>query len=111
MTFNGSYVQPAPGILQVRVTGAAPSQYDRVVVNGRVVLGGTLSIAQGVSLAPGTTITLIQNDGVDAIGGVFTGLGEGSIVYVAGTAARISYRGGTGNDVTLSVPRSSALVR
>lgn len=47
------------------------------------------------------TQVLIGNDGVDPIIGTFNGLPEGSIVNVNGVLRRLTYVGGTGNDVEL----------
>jgi hypothetical protein len=48
-------------------------------------------------------ITLIDNDGTDAVSGTFAGLPQNAVVTAGGARYRISYTGGTGNDVTLTV--------
>jgi hypothetical protein len=87
---------------------------DQVQVTGTVVVGGplTLNILSGAA-AVGQSFTIIDNDGADPVAGIFTGLPERAAVALGGHAARISYQGGDGNDVVLSVlaDTSSALTQ
>src|SRR5207248_5731919 len=55
--------------------------------------------------AVGTVITLIDNLGSDAVAGKFAGLPEGARYKWSPSSptARISYEGGSGNDVTLTI--------
>ena len=77
--------------------------YDRLNVTGTVNLSGaTLSGTVGFASTNGMTFTVITNDGVDAITGTFAGLPEGSTVVLSGQSFKISYVGGTGNDVVLA---------
>ena len=84
--------------------GAANS--DRIISNGPVLLGNA-SVAglavDGFSAAPGQVITLIDNRGDVPVRGEFAGQPEGSFMWVGLTTYRLSYVGGDGNDVTLSV--------
>jgi hypothetical protein len=50
----------------------------------------------------GTSFTLINNDGTDAVVGTFKGLPEGATLTSGGMTFQISYVGGTGNDVVLT---------
>jgi uncharacterized repeat protein (TIGR01451 family) len=50
----------------------------------------------------GQTFTIIANDLSDAVVGTFAGLPEGSIVAAGAGRLRVSYVGGSGNDVTLT---------
>ena len=71
---------------------------------GTVTLGGatlSLSSASQLSLTAGTSITLIDNDGGDAVSGTFSGLPEGTVVATGGQLFNITYSGGDGNDVVL----------
>jgi len=82
------------------------SQYDQINVTGTVDLGGgTLSVILWNSFKPsvGQTFTIINNDGSDAITGTFVGLAEGKTFVSQGYAYTISYVGGSGNDVVLTV--------
>ncbi|MBP3956537.1 Ig-like domain repeat protein [Gemmata sp. G18] len=85
---------------------AVGTQYDQVSVTGSVSLDGTLSVTLGFTPALGSTFTIIANDGTDAVTGTFIDLAEGAVFSVSGQAFRISYAGGTGNDVTLTALES-----
>jgi uncharacterized repeat protein (TIGR01451 family) len=121
-TTSGGTVSPgqgAPGILNsgsvnwtsgspsfvAQLNGTAPGTgYDQLNVTGAVNLGGAaLSATLGFSPPSGTTFTIINNDGSDAVIGTFAGLPEGSTVVLSGQTFKISYVGGTGNDVILTV--------
>jgi VCBS repeat-containing protein len=65
----------------------------------------TLSLAAGYIPQAGDSITLISNDGTDAVTGIFAGKAEGSVVMVGGYQFTISYHGGDGNDVVLGMSR------
>ncbi len=84
----------------------AGSGYDQLSVTGTVNLSGAaLTGTMGFSPPTGTTFTIINNDGADAIVGTFAGLPEGSTVVLSGQSLTISYVGGTGNDVVLGAAR------
>src|SRR5207253_1724260 len=77
--------------------------YDQINVAGSVNLSGaTLTGSVGFAPAAGTTFTIINNDGSDAVTGTFSGLAEGATVTFSGQTFTISYVGGTGNDVVLT---------
>jgi len=81
--------------------------YDQLKVTGTVKLEAknTLNISLYNSFKPvkGQKYTIIDNDGSDAVTGTFTGLAEGGTVKVGTVTFQITYKGGTGNDVVLSV--------
>jgi hypothetical protein len=58
---------------------------------------------QAGTLAVGDSVIIVNNDGTDAISGTITGLPQGSKFSAGGKLLQISYTGGTGNDVTLTV--------
>ncbi len=104
ITVAGAYVQTTGGTLAVDINGVTPgTEYDRLVVVGSVTVGGTLQVALGFAPANGTVFVIIDNDGNDAVNGTFAGLPEGTTFRVGETTLFISYAGGTGNDVTLTV--------
>ncbi|MCS6850436.1 MAG: autotransporter-associated beta strand repeat-containing protein, partial [Gemmataceae bacterium] len=79
------------------------SQYDQLNVTGTVTLGNaTLTGTLGFSPAVGDTFTIINNDGTDPVNGTFAGLPEGALVTIGNRRFKISYVGGTGNDVVLT---------
>lgn len=84
----------------------ACSEHDQIVVTGSVNLGdGTLSTSLYNDYVPaiGQTYTIIQNDGTDAVLGAFSGLAEGAVFEQNGVTFSISYVGGDGNDIVLTV--------
>ena len=94
----------------------AGTQYDQLNVTGAVTLGNaTLNLTQINSFVPvgGNTFTIINNDSNDAVSGTFNGLAEGAIVSTnflgSGLTAKITYAGGTGNDVLLVVTSPPSL--
>lgn len=77
--------------------------FDQLNVVGTVNLGhSTLLPDVGLKSAVGEVYTIINNDGTDAIGSNFEGLGQGAkFTASTGEALQISYTAGTGNDVVL----------
>ena len=76
-----------------------------LTVAGTVSLDGTplnLTLDPDYAAHLGDTITLLDNDGSDAVVGTFAGLAEGAAILVGGKLFSISYVGGTGNDVVLT---------
>lgn len=84
----------------------ACSGYDQVKVTGTVTIpSATLNpiLYGGFVPTVGNTFTIINNDGVDPVVGTFNGLIEAATLTVNGVTYKISYLGGDGNDVTLTV--------
>jgi hypothetical protein len=82
----------------------AGSQYDQLLVSGNAALAGALD----VQLLNGFVPSLGQSFEILDIGGTrsgqFAGLGEGSLVGTfGGNGLYLSYAGGDGNDLVLSV--------
>lgn len=84
----------------------ACSGYDQLKVTGTVDLGSSTlstSLYNNFKPAKGNTFTIIDNDGSDAITGTFANLAEGATFSISGYVFKISYVGGSGNDVALTV--------
>lgn len=82
------------------------TEYDQIRVTGTVTLGnGTLNtiLPAGVELEKDMIFLIINNDESDAVDGTFLDLAEGATVNVNGSVFKVSYTGGDGNDVTLTV--------
>ena len=88
---------------QGSVSFSAPGQ--QIIANGTVTLTNpTLNIdISPLIVQPGQSITLIDNDGADPVQGTFLNLPEGAIFNAGSVQYRISYSGGTGNDVVVTV--------
>lgn len=85
---------------------------DKIVANGVTINGGAFSFTDLGSghPAPGTTFVIIDNTSSSAISGVFSNLPDNSSFTANGNSYQVSYEGGTGNDLTLSVvPEPSTL--
>ncbi|NBR07871.1 MAG: VCBS repeat-containing protein, partial [Planctomycetes bacterium] len=92
--------------LQIELAGTIPgTQYDQIVVgsSGTVTLGNAiLTLSSTYAGSAGSVFTIVDNQGIAAVVGTFSGLPEGSVIFASGKAYTISYVGGTGNDVTLT---------
>lgn len=101
LTFSG-------GSLDEEIGGTtACTGYDQLKVTGTVALGATTTLNLihygGFTPASGNAFTIIDNDGADAVTGTFAGIAEGGTVTIAGYVYKVSYAGGTGNDVIATV--------
>ena len=96
--------------MAVDIQGTTPGTgYDQVSVTGTVTLNNpTLKLTLLGVPSEGQTFTIISNDGVDAISGTFSGLAEGATLTASGVTFQISYVGGDGNDVVLTVPNNGS---
>ena len=83
------------------VTGAASVSAKGVNIAraAHIVLS---DIGTGV-LASGTVFTIIDNTATTPISGTFSNLPDGSTLTVGSNTYLVSYEGGTGNDLTLTV--------
>lgn len=75
-----------------------------LVVDGVVNLNGaTLAAVYETPPRPGETFVLVANAGTDPIQGTFHGLPEGSQVTILDRVMTITYQGGDGNDIAVTV--------
>jgi autotransporter-associated beta strand protein len=95
--------------LTIHIFGATAGSYGQLNVAGTVTLGGNLNVFIGppAPIPPfvptlGETFTIVNNGGTDPVVGTFAGLPQGATFTVGSTTFRISYVGGTGNDVVLT---------
>jgi hypothetical protein len=93
----------------LRLNGGTFEVYARdgvqslVQANGTVTLNSeTLRLVQTPSLDVGHSLTLIDNDGSDPVSGTFANMPEGFGFYQGNISLQVSYKGGDGNDVTLT---------
>jgi autotransporter-associated beta strand protein len=78
---------------------------DQVIANGVTINGAAVHLVgqtQG-SLKRGLRLTLISNTSANPINGTFNNLPDGGIVTINGNNFQASYKGGDGNDLTLTV--------
>ncbi len=74
---------------------------------GSVTLAGKLSLTAPPGLAPGSRFTILEKTSPGAISGTFTDHPEASTFTASGYEWRITYTGSDGNDVVLSLLRST----
>ena len=113
------------GGLGIGIDGTTPgTQYGTVNVTGTVNLtGARLSLTGSYVPVAGDGFTIVTNDGADPVVGNFASLEsiqggppvvtpgpfpEGATITFNGVPLRISYVGGTGNDVTLTALAGAA---
>jgi hypothetical protein len=116
-TVNGNYGMASAGTLEIEIegTGAAGTDYDQLDVNNGTVdfnadggLGGQLEVVcDDYSAAVNDMFLIVDNDGSDDILGPFRNLPQNGTLDVACgddiVTFQISYAGGDGNDVALTV--------
>jgi autotransporter-associated beta strand protein len=79
---------------------------DQVIAKGITIENGAQFVFQSVGnseLAIGTVFTPIRNKSAHPIAGTFANLPDGSTVTVGPNNFQVSYSGGDGNDLTLTV--------
>jgi hypothetical protein len=95
--------------LNIDIDGTSPNDdYQQLSVVGMIDLDGLELTFIGSNHTPvvGQTFVIVDNDGADPISGTFTGLPEGATIsgfLGSGLDALITYVGGDGNDVVLTV--------
>jgi len=99
------------GALQLDLGNPTPGTgHDQINTTGSVTLTNPTLLVSLPSLIPtaSQTFVIINNDGTDAIAGTFAGLPEGATFTVGSSQFRISYVGGSGNDVVLTALAATA---
>lgn len=102
---TGNLTVGAAGFLSMQINDDAAGQFDLITVNGTVNIDPSSSLTlSSVTLDYGTVITILANDGTEAITGAFFGKEEGTTFSVqGGQEFQITYAGGDGgNDIVLT---------
>jgi len=96
MTISGTYAAEIGG-------ATACTGYDQLQVSGSTTISGTLQISfvNGFTPTVGQSFTLISNSG--SLSGTFNGLADGETFTSGGATFQITYTGGSGNDVVVTV--------
>ena len=74
-----------------------------LTAGGTVTLAGALDLIPPPGLSVGNSFTLVDKTSTGAISGTFTGKAEASIFIVGGQNWQITYLGGDGNDVVVTI--------
>jgi len=96
----------AATVLQIEMNSTtAVSGYDRLVATGAVSLGNAqLALILGFTPPAGSVFEILRKTSAGAISGTFAGLPQNALLTAeGGLKFRISYTGGNGNDVTLTL--------
>jgi autotransporter-associated beta strand protein len=116
LTVKSNFALGATGTLQVEINGTTPgSGYDQVKLTSAssvITLAGNLAIVATNGLAINSTFVILTNSGSAAVTGTFAGKPPGFTFFTSGYWWRVSYAGGSGNDVTLTIvpPPATPLV-
>jgi hypothetical protein len=107
LVVKGKFTENADGTLIEQLGGTSSSPtFGSVTATVGVSLAGGLKVTSAVVPAVGSSFEIINNASSSATSGAFTGVPEGSTftVTVGSTTMtfKISYKGGTGNDVVLT---------
>jgi autotransporter-associated beta strand protein len=104
-TVSGNVTLNPGSKLRVRLNGATVgTQYDQLSITGSLVLGGDIEVLAAPGLIFGTTFRVVNcTSGAATVTGVFSGKPASKSFRSGGYDWLISYSGGTGNDVVLTV--------
>ncbi|QDU61409.1 hypothetical protein Pan216_22650 [Planctomycetes bacterium Pan216] len=102
--------EPEPTIISddfiVEIEGTEAGAFTQLGVEGTVEIAGAnlvVIVDPAYTGVVGDEFEVLTNDGTDPIVGTFVGLAEGASIVVEGLEFEVSYDGGDGNDVTLTV--------
>lgn len=91
-------------VFVTQINGSTTGSFGQVSVTGSVSLGNSiLNIPSASNLSVGQKVMLVNNGSANPINGQFNGLVEGASVTSGPVTFTISYKGGSGNDVVLTV--------
>ena len=107
---SGPLTLNAGGTIQIRINGSTVgTQYDQLTTTGDATLNGALDLIAAPGLAAGSTFRILNKGSAGSVAGTFAGKPEASTFSDDGYTWIISYVGGDGNDValTLATPAQS----
>jgi fibronectin-binding autotransporter adhesin len=94
----------------LKINLISPTVFGKLNVTGTVALannGLSPLPAPGFVAPVGTVFEIVTNDGADPVVGTFGGLPQGATVSAGSTRFTLSYTGGSGNDITLTVNKNT----
>ena len=102
---TANLTQASTATFQIRLNSSTVGTgYDQLTVSGTTVsLNGALDLVCGPHLVPGSTFTILNKTSTGAITGTFAGKANNSTFTDDGYTFQITYTGGTGNDVVLTL--------
>lgn len=105
LTTSGALTLRFDAALAIDINTSAPAA-DQVSAGGVTLSAAQLRLARfggDTPLPAGTSFVVVNNTGASPVSGGFSGLSEGSTISDGLNTYRLSYVGGTGNDITLTV--------
>ncbi len=93
------------GAYRVTLNSTTPAA-NEVVANGVTIESGATVFLRDIgarTIATGAIFTILSNTSANPIGGTFANLADGSTLNLNGNNFVVSYEGGDGNDLTLTV--------
>ncbi|MEI6152199.1 MAG: hypothetical protein WCQ10_06695, partial [Chitinophagia bacterium] len=103
-TISNDLTFSSTNIFSTQINGATVGSFGQLSVAGLVSLNSaSLNIPAASNLSVGQKLMIINNGASSSISGQFQGLVEGASIAVGAVTFSISYKGGTGNDVVLTV--------
>jgi autotransporter-associated beta strand protein len=106
MLTTGALTLAATSNFRVDINGAAAGTgYDQIVATAGVnVTGSNLVVTVSTTVTNGQMFTIVNKTSGGAVTGTFAGIPQGgTVVGSDGTVFQVSYTGGTGNDIVLTV--------
>ena len=103
---TGALTLAATSNFRVDINGTTVGTFDQlnVATGGVTITGSNLVVTVGTTLSVGQTFTILNKVAGGAITGTFAGIPQGgTVVGSNGTVFSVSYTGGTGNDIVLTV--------
>ncbi|MHC4562515.1 MAG: Calx-beta domain-containing protein, partial [Planctomycetota bacterium] len=113
LSVTGDFAFADDSTFTVELGGTSPGYgagfHDQLSVTGEVTIGVDVALTASPvgGFEPANQFVIIDNDGTDAVVGEFAGLPEGTLIpdfLGPDVDAHITYVGGDGNDVVLTVP-------
>ncbi|MGA7274738.1 MAG: autotransporter-associated beta strand repeat-containing protein [Candidatus Udaeobacter sp.] len=109
---TGALTMAPASNFRIDINGTTPGTgYDQINVaaGGVTITGSNLVVTVGTSTSLGQTFTILNKTAPGAITGTFAGIPQGGTVTGSnGTVFSVSYTGGTGNDIVLTVVQAAA---
>jgi autotransporter-associated beta strand protein len=105
LTIQSSLVFNTDGIYQAQVNSSNATADQVAALGVTINTGAQFSFTDlgAATLAIGTVFTAINNTSANPIAGTFSNLPDGASFSSNGNTYRVSYEGGDGNDLTLTV--------
>ena len=99
-----NFIQRATGTF-IEQIGGSPGPFGQLIVTGSVILDGTLRVGLFNGYVPrlGDSFRIIDNQGTSPVFGRFANADELGVVMAGAYGFRVTYKGGTGNDIVLTV--------